>query len=430
MHEDGAGGEPPDPVAPEEIQAVEAPPPDDEAPGVEIPPGYELCHGRLVRKRQGSGRPPDIDPDLWRQLSHTKRTKLTKEWLAKKSQAAQQVAAACVTCDSVPAMPVFPHEQHEHREQERKFLPLFQACVARPVSRKESRTNPAARAALDKEWDRLRAAGCWDEKSVCEWSEVAGLARKSQTKAHLGRIFDICVEKGSELPEGHPGRKFKGRVVFQGNNVKDENWNVAMFQDLSSSPATMSAAKFADAIGLLAGNAVEIADAEQAYIQAELATEVPTWVELPPERWPASWSKYQRPVCKLRLALYGHPDSGGFWERHCEKHLKSVGFVPVRDWRSVFIHPALGALLVVYVDDFKMAGPAGKLPEAWRLIRSGIKTEDPSALTKYLGCEHTFGEIRVKPGQSPAEVLGGRPSPGGGPLRSAEPGGEPLQKRR
>ena len=49
---------------------------------------------------------------------------------------------------------------------------------------------------------------------------------------HVGRIFDICVEKGSELPLGDPARKYKGRVVFQGNQVKDENWEVAMFQDL------------------------------------------------------------------------------------------------------------------------------------------------------------------------------------------------------
>ena len=47
-------------------------------------------------------------------------------------------------------------------------------------------------------------------------------ALKNKTKVHVGKVFEICVEKGSELPLGDPMRKFKGRTVFQGNNVKDE----------------------------------------------------------------------------------------------------------------------------------------------------------------------------------------------------------------
>jgi hypothetical protein len=142
----------------------------------------------------------------------------------------------------------------------------------------------------------------------------------------VGRIFEICVERASELPEGHKDRKFKGRVVFQGNNVKDESWEQRHLPGARSCPATMAAGKAADAYGLLQGHAVEVADAEQAYVQAELRSDIPTWVELPRNRQPAAWSNMRRPVCRLRLALYGHPDSGGHWERHCEAHLKSVGF--------------------------------------------------------------------------------------------------------
>ena len=82
--------------------------------------------------------------------------------------------------------------------------------------------------------------------------------------AHFGRIFAICVEKNSEFPEGDPARKFKGRVVFQGNNVRDQNWDAALFQELSSCPATLEAAKAADAYGLSTGKVTEQADAEQA----------------------------------------------------------------------------------------------------------------------------------------------------------------------
>eukprot|EP00975_Prorocentrum_lima_P012133 2574693-Prorocentrum_lima.AAC.1 len=62
----------------------------------------------------------------------------------------------------------------------------------------------------------------------------------------MGRMLAILVEKNSELEPNNPLRKYKGRVVFQGNNVRDENWDVAMFRELSSSPPTMAACKAAD----------------------------------------------------------------------------------------------------------------------------------------------------------------------------------------
>ena len=86
----------------------------------------------------------------------------------------------------------------------------------------------------------------------------------------MGRVFGICVERGSELPAGSPGRKFKGRVVFQGNSVRDEENYNALFSDLGSSPANVSSDRFLDCYGLLAGHAIQMADAVRAYTQAAL----------------------------------------------------------------------------------------------------------------------------------------------------------------
>jgi hypothetical protein len=286
-------------------------------------------------------------------------------------------------------MPVFRGVVPDaHREHNPDVLGAIYACVARPVTKRERQENADARASLDKEWGRLRKICTWDESTVREWEQVAQEARKNGRVAHVGRIFDICVEKGSELPKGDPARKFKGRVVFQGNNVRDQNWEVAMFQDLSSCPATMEAGKACDFYGSLAGHVIQQSDAEQAYTQSKLGGD-PTWVRLPREQWPESWKGMRDPVCPLRLALYGHPDAGGYWEQHCEAHLtKSVGFVPIPEWRSCFWHPKWRMFLVVYVDDFKLAGPAKYMSECWSAIRSGIKTDDPSPVGKYLGCDH------------------------------------------
>ena len=143
-----------------------------------------------------------------------------------------------------------------------------------------------------------------------------------------------------------------------------------------------------DAYGAFPGNATQQCDAEQAYIQAKLQG-TPTWVRLPKELWPPEWrGEFRDPVVKLNLALYGHPDSGGHWEKHCNEALDKAGFVKVHPWRSTFWHDKLKLLLVVYVDDFKMSGPKNNLSEGWRAIRRGIVTDDPKPVNKCLGCQH------------------------------------------
>ena len=115
------------------------------------------------------------------------------------------------------------------------------------------------------------------------------------------------------------------------------------------------------------------------------------WICLPPEARPkdGSWSKFRRPVVRLIRALYGHPDSGTTWEKHCDTHLRKAGFVPIGDeWRSAYSHKELRILLVVYVDDFKMSGPKVNLKSGWDLINRYISIEPPTPLGVFLGCGH------------------------------------------
>ena len=182
-------------------------------------------------------------------------------------------------------------------------------------------------------------------------------ARRQNRSVNVGLVFGIVVEKNYELPETDHRRKFKGRAVFQGNNVKDQDNNWAIFAELGSNPATMDAARAADAYGLFPGHCIQQSDAEQAYTQAWLSgTE--TWVRLPKDQWPDHWHNIEDPVCPLVLALYGHPDSGTHWETHSQEHLVSEGFTPIEGWPSCFWHSELKMFLVVYVDDFKLSGPA------------------------------------------------------------------------
>ena len=63
-------------------------------------------------------------------------------------------------------------------------------------------------------------------------------------------------------------RKWKGRVVFQGNNVLTQHYELAVFTEMANQAATMEASACADACGSPPGNTVMQADAEQAYTQA------------------------------------------------------------------------------------------------------------------------------------------------------------------
>ena len=388
-------------------------------------PSYYDSSGYKGRRYKGSKKPDSIPTHVWRAASRAQREKAKskaelEEALEKHKSAVasfNSAKAAISTrlshansainkeAEAIPAMPVFPNSssKHEgtrvHRDKlaehhEYAYDFIMNALVARPVGQKEINNNPAAQAALDKEWNNLVTKGAWDYKTVREWKDVSDEAIKSKTKVHVGKVFEICVEKGSELPEGNPLRKFKGRTVFQGNNVKDESSDVALFAELGSSPANMEAGKSLDACGSMPGNRISQGDGKQAYTQA-LMKGIRTWIRLPRNRWPKEWvGKYHDPVVPLVFALYGHPDSGGLWQLHCEKALMAVGFQPLYPecWPSMFWHPKLKLLLGVYVDDFKMSGPSENIDEGWKLISSKIDMDTPEPAGRYLGCEHIVHE--------------------------------------
>ena len=199
--------------------------------------------GKWLKRRHNIRRPYGIDPEIWAATSEYIRGQWLAEWAAEATAGLGPEEWKDRSSSSAhPAAPAFPAkdpdtwnkdpsyisslwaEPDSHRPFTTDYGIPFPARVARPVDKRERANSPAAQEALRKEWTRLRDIGCWDESKPREWSEVAKDSRDSGVKSHVGRIFDICVEKNSELPEGHPNRKYKGRVVFQGNHVRDENW--------------------------------------------------------------------------------------------------------------------------------------------------------------------------------------------------------------
>ena len=363
--------------------------------GTPVPKGYVYDGVRLVRYRKGSKRVPGYPSDLWNRLSQKERDRRWQEYQKKledkkkdedkedpKGTCAPQASASgeCVSepvshgispganaanCNNehfaAPSMPV-EHDVYEpHRSSMRALVEdklseiqkkldfdLF-ANVAKVLTKHEITKSPGAQKALDAEWNKLLNKKTWDQSRVKECRSIVEEARRKGEKVHIGRIFEICTLKGSELPEGDPNRKHKGRTCFQGNNVFDESSDYAIFAEMSSSPASMEAAKILDAYGSQPRHSKEQADARQAYTQA-IFTGVPTWLRLPRNRWPKDWQRlYKDPLVPMLLALYGHPDSGGIWEKHFEDRIATKGWVPVLKevWKSLFFNPSLNLSILV-----------------------------------------------------------------------------------
>ena len=120
------------------------------------------------------------------------------------------------------------HVDNSEKNKKQSMIQFaLQACVARSVPKSEMKLHKGAVDAMNEEWARLRRAkwfsqdnkimdmtGCWDESEVMEYEDAVKMANRLGETWHFGRLLELCVEKGSELPEGDPNRRWKGRVVF------------------------------------------------------------------------------------------------------------------------------------------------------------------------------------------------------------------------
>ena len=101
-----------------------------------------------------------------------------------------------------------------------------------------------------------------------------------------------------------------------------------------------------------------------------------------------TWQHMRRPVVPLLRAMYGHTRSGTFWEGHCNESVDPKGVVAMvkSSWPGRYYHPRLRRMVVIYLDDLKLAGPAVIMAEGWTLIHVGLDNDDPSPVDVFLGC--------------------------------------------
>ena len=258
----------------------------------------------------------------------------------------------------------------------------------------------AAKAAVDKEWQKLEKISAWNLTKVKSKKTVIDEARTSGATVHFASLMDICHLKNAELEAKH--QKYRGRVVLLGDIVKDNSGSYAVFTEQGSSASQMTAAKIMDIISRLPGCDGQAADAVSAYTQVKMEdahkllkipkSECPDiWIRLPRHKWPKSWSSMEDPVVPLERNLYGHPLAGLFWERQFEKILLKMDgrkFQIGNNWECLFVHREKGLFLSVYVDDIKLAGKKHNIDPMWKVLNKEVDLGEPTSFLDhvYLGC--------------------------------------------
>ena len=111
-----------------------------------------------------------------------------------------------------------------------KFIPMPQAMKI-----------PAAKEAVDKEWEKLEKISAWNLTKVRSEEEVIDGARTLGAKVHFASLMDMCHLKNAELEAKH--QKYKGRVVLRGDFVKDVSGSYAVFIEQGSSASTNDSSK-------------------------------------------------------------------------------------------------------------------------------------------------------------------------------------------
>ena len=153
----------------------------------------------------------------------------------------------------------------------------------------------AAKAPVDKEWEKLEKISAWNLTKVRSKKEVIDEARTAGAAVHFASLMDICHLKNAELEAKH--QKYKGRVVLRGDIVKDDSGSYAVFSEQGSSASQMTAAKVMDIISRLPGCDGQASDAVSAYIQVKME-DAPQLLKIP---------KSECPDIRIRLPRHKWP---------------------------------------------------------------------------------------------------------------------------
>ena len=239
----------------------------------EKPPDGYMWSGKRLTKRQETSRPDHLWPELWIKLGRNAKLKERKKWSNEKPKLdnARRLrgiyfidpedkefketiknARKKLETPMAPAIPCKTRKKNKHGETRSKtndfkskfacileasqstrlrmeeFLPNYHEdhiagkgdnslqhyhLVHKFIPMHQAMKILAAKAAVDKEWEKLEKIPASDLTKVRSKSELIDEARTKGAKVHFASLMDLCHLKNAELETKH--QKYKGRVVLR-----------------------------------------------------------------------------------------------------------------------------------------------------------------------------------------------------------------------
>ena len=123
-----------------------------------------------------------------------------------------------------------PHKNHEDHVAGRGMNSLSRHNFVRKfVLVPQAMKIPNANAAVEKEWRKLENIRAWLMTKLRNKKEVIDEARNECRKVHFASLMDPCHLKNSEREPQY--QKYKGRVIFRSDTVKDDPGSYAVFNE-------------------------------------------------------------------------------------------------------------------------------------------------------------------------------------------------------
>ena len=151
-------------------------------------PTFYNASGFKARRYKGSSKPMDIPPFVWKEMSTKDRRKAIAEEQKKiakmsaeprasasaKAAVVESIKADCKLppAEDAPSMPIMNNPNVKHRRKV-DYYHMTNSLVARPVNKKEIKSNPKAQEALDLEWNKLVKKTAWLYDTVSEWYDIS-----------------------------------------------------------------------------------------------------------------------------------------------------------------------------------------------------------------------------------------------------------------
>jgi hypothetical protein len=122
------------------------------------------------------------------------------------------------------------------------------ATIHKLLTRDEMRNDPRAIKATQDEGKGVREKNVWSDISVMEKSERITLAKQEGKTIHLAEVMPLASIKHWESPER---RKYKGRLVSRGGQVRDTWGGAAQFGEMYLTPTNIQAINLAIYYGII-----------------------------------------------------------------------------------------------------------------------------------------------------------------------------------